>query len=355
MIALLLMLVLALAPAPDVTGRWTGTAQVKNQAGGQQEIPVILVLKQEGDQVTGTGGPDDSIQVPLSKGKLDGDRLTLEAEADGSVFTLELKVAGEEITGSVRRRGRDGSEENGKVTLKRGPAKNPYDTASDAAIGKRYFLGHCSQCHGPEGEGGRGINLTVGRYRKGGADQELFATIRRGIPGSEMPGSDFSEKETWQVVAFVRRLARAGAEEKSSGDSEAGRRVYETRGACKQCHMISGTGGALGPDLTEIGLRRSLRFLEQSLLEPDSFVPENYKTVTVVPRSGQEFKGVRLNEDDYSIQLRDLAETIRSVTKASARTVRTEKGSMMPAYGGKLSPKEIQDLVAYLSSLRGKS
>ena len=355
MIALLLMLVPALAPAPDVTGRWTGTAQVRNQAGAQMEIPVVLVLRQEGDQVTGTGGPDDSVQVPLRKGTLTGDSLTLEAEAEGSVFTLQLKVDGDEITGSVKRRGRDGAEENGKLSLKRGPAKNPYDTAADAAIGKRYFLGHCSQCHGPEGEGGRGINLTVGRYRMGGSDQELFRTIRRGIPGSEMPGSEFSEAETWRVVAFVRRLARAGAAEKASGDAEAGRRVYESRGACKQCHMVSGTGGALGPDLTEIGLRRSLRFLEQSLLQPDSFVPENYKTVTVVTRSGQEIKGVRLNEDDYSVQLRDLAETIRSITKSSARTVRTEKGSMMPAYGGKLSPKEIQDLVAYLSSLRGKS
>ena len=354
MAALLLILALVFGPAVDVSGRWSGTALVRNETGGQVDMPVVLILRQEGDRVTGTGGPDDSIQFAIRKGKLEGDRLTLEAEAEGSTYYLDLKVEGDQITGATRRRGSDGSEQTGKLTLKRGPEKNPFDTAADAAVGQRYFLGHCAHCHGPEGEGGRGINLTVGRYRMGGSDQELFRTIRRGIPGSEMPGTEFSEKETWRLVAFVRRLARAGAEEKASGDPDAGRRIYESRGGCAQCHMVRGSGGTLGPDLTEIGLRRSLRFLEQSLTDPGAYVPEDYRTVTVVTRAGREIAGVRLNEDDYSIQLRDLDETMRSFLKSDARAVRPEKRSLMPAYGSTLSGREIQDVVAYLSSLRGK-
>lgn len=234
------------------------------------------------------------------------------------------------------------------------PGKNPFDTDADAAIGQRYYVGQCSHCHGPEGQGGRGVNLAAGRYRHGGADAELFRTIRRGVPGSDMPGSNLSDNEIWRVVAFVRRLARAGAEEKATGDAEAGRRIYETRGGCVQCHAIGRRGGVLGPDLTEIGLRRSLKYLADSLTQPDAHVADDYRTVVVVGRDGKETAGVRVNEDDYSVQLRDIGEALRSFLKSEVRAVRAEKRSLMPAYGSRLSARELDDLVAYLSSLRGK-
>ena len=351
---LLLRLALLLPLAADFSGRWSGNVQAPNEAGKVVDLPLVLILKQEGDRVTGTGGPHESMQVAIRNGKVEGDRLTFDAEADGSTFYIDLRAEGDQLSGSMRRRARDGSETTGKLTAKRAPEKNPFDTAEDAAVGKRYFLGHCAHCHGPDGEGGRGINLTLGRYRMGGADGELFRTIRRGIPESEMPGSEFSDKETWRLVAFVRRLARSGAEEKTASDAEAGRRIYESRGGCAKCHMISGRGGVLGPELTEIGLRRSLRFLEQSLTDPGAFVPEDYTTATVVTRAGEEVGGVRLNEDDYSIQIRDLADAIRSYSKSRVRAVRLEKRSMMPAYGSVLSKKDLDDVIAYLSSLRGK-
>src|SRR3979411_2509335 len=57
--------------------------------------------------------------------------------------------------------------------------KNPYDSPGDLAKGRQYFLGHCAQCHGPEGEGGRGVNITTGRYRHGSSDRQLYMTIRK--------------------------------------------------------------------------------------------------------------------------------------------------------------------------------
>ena len=234
------------------------------------------------------------------------------------------------------------------------PEKNPFDTAEDAATGRQYFLGHCAQCHGPEGEGGRGLNLTTGRYRLGGSDRELFRTIRRGIPGSEMPGSRLSENELWRIVAYVRRLGTAGAEEKAPGDPAAGKTIYESKGGCPQCHVADSRGGNLGPDLSEIGLRRALKFLRQSLTDPEAYVAPNYRTVTVVTRQGEQITGIRLNEDDYSIQLRDTRDNLRSYLKSNLKEVKLEKRSLMPAYGSALSAPEIENLVAYLSSLRGK-
>lgn len=233
------------------------------------------------------------------------------------------------------------------------PEKNPYDSAADLASGRQYFLGHCAQCHGPEGEGGRGVNLTTGRYRHGSSDRQLYMTIRKGVPGSEMYGSSLSQPELWRVVAYVRRLGAAGAEEKAAGDPKAGQAIYDGKGGCASCHIVNGRGGLLGPDLTEIGLRRSLKFLRDSIVDPSAYINPEYRSVTVVPRSGTRVRGVVLNEDDYSIQLRDTREQLRSYLKSDLKEVQQEKESLMPSYKSILSETEINDLVARLNSLRG--
>ena len=233
------------------------------------------------------------------------------------------------------------------------PDRNPFDSSADAAIGHQYFLGHCAQCHGPHGEGGRGVNLTTGRYRHGGSDTQLYRTIRNGVPGSEMHGTHLSPPELWRVVAYVRRLGEAGAEEKATGDPAAGKSIYVGKGHCASCHMIDGSGGTLGPELSGIGLRRSLEFLKDSIVEPSAYIDRAYRSATVVTRDGRSVRGIVLNEDDYSIQIRDLAGDLRSFLKSESREVRLERESLMPSYKSSLSPAELNDLVAYLNSLRG--
>ncbi len=196
------------------------------------------------------------------------------------------------------------------------PEKNPLESPGDVAIGREYFLGHCAQCHGPEGEGGRGVNLTTGQYRHGGSDRQLFMTIRRGVPGSEMYGSRLSQPELWRIVAYVRRLGSAGAQESATGDVQAGKRIYEGKGSCAACHVVTGKGRFVGPDLSEIGLRRSIKFLVASILDPSAYINPEYRSATVITREGKQIKGIVLNEDDYSIQLRDQGEELRSFPDA---------------------------------------
>jgi putative heme-binding domain-containing protein len=168
-----------------------------------------------------------------------------------------------------------------------------------------------------------------------------------------MPPTRGPDQDIWQLVAFVKHLGSQGLDEKALGDPAAGKRVYDTKGACASCHAINQQGGVIGPDLTRVGKRRSLRYLEESIVRPEADLPLTYRAIRVVTVSGETVTGVRLNEDDISVQLRDMKGNLRAFLKDKIKEVRRDQPSLMPAYGTVLGKQEIEDLVAYLSSLRG--
>jgi putative heme-binding domain-containing protein len=231
---------------------------------------------------------------------------------------------------------------------------NPLTSAEDVKRGNGLFQTHCSYCHGASGEGGRGADLTTGQFRRGAADADLFRNVRHGIPGSEMGPVRATDDDVWRMVAFVKSLSAAGPQERAAGDPVAGKRLYEGKGACAACHTIGEKGTNIGPELTAIGSRRGPAFLMESLVKPEADLPVNYRAVRVAPRSGEPVTGIRLNEDDISIQLRDTGDRLRSFLKDNVREIRRDKPSLMPSYEKSLTKKELEDLVAYLSTLRGE-
>jgi putative heme-binding domain-containing protein len=233
------------------------------------------------------------------------------------------------------------------------PAVSANPFASAVEEGRALFQMHCSYCHGASGEGGRGADLTTGVYRQGSTDPILFMTVRNGIPGTEMPAVRASDEEVWKMVAFVKRIGNTSVREKASGDPAAGEAVYQGKG-CATCHAIGQEGGSLGPELSDVGRRRSLKYLEESIVSPDADVPIRYRTLELVTRAGQSVTGIRLNEDDLSIQMRDQKDDLRSFLKDDLREIRRNRPSLMPGYGTVLSRKELDDVVAYLNSLRGE-
>jgi len=231
------------------------------------------------------------------------------------------------------------------------PEANPYSSAADLEAGRRLYMGRCGHCHGQTGEGGRGSVLNTGRFHHGDSDRELFLVIRNGIPNTEMPGAfNLSEAELWRVVAWVRQLSRQGASDPITGDASAGAIVYQ-KNACSQCHTINGQGGFLGPDLTDIGAKRAVRHLRESLLDPSADIPLDYRPVALITAAGKGTSGIHLNEDEYSIHLRDLSGNLRSFLKSELTDIKLPRQSVMPAYPS-LSKAELENLVAYLDSLR---
>lgn len=226
-------------------------------------------------------------------------------------------------------------------------------TPADIAAGKRLFDSQCVLCHGAGGSGGRGPALTRSKLRRAADSAELIDLLLGGVNG--MPGFWFlGEKAINQVAAYVRSLGAQPHEASPPGNAERGKAIYESSG-CAGCHIIRGEGSAFGPDLSEIGAQRSVAYLREALTDPGASLPEDFAAVQVVLHDGKKVEGVRLNEDSFTIQLRDAAGQFHSFRKEQLSGIRKQfTVSPMPSYRGKLSDSDIDDVVSWLASLKEK-
>ena len=231
--------------------------------------------------------------------------------------------------------------------------QNPHTSADDEAAGARLFRPFCAICHGLDGTGTIGIGPQITRGSPGRTtDAELYETIRDGIPGTGMPPFTFSEKERWQVVAYVQSLRRTAGTEESAGDAARGAELFRSKGGCSNCHTVKGEGGRRGPDLSHIGGDRSLKQLKRSILNPNEEVSPAYWELRATTKEGTRVTGRRLNEDTFSLQLLDSQQRLVSVMKSDLEAYELDENSVMPSFERELSQREIADLVAYLATLK---
>jgi len=239
----------------------------------------------------------------------------------------------------------------------------PAMTLEDLSQGQSLFQVHCARCHGMLGEGGEGPSLKRSRLTHAQDDMTLYSVISQGIPGTGMPATWAPRpRDLWKVAAYVQSLGRLEAEE-MPGDPAAGKLVYENQGNCASCHILAGNGRGIGPELTEVGLRRNRDYLQMSVTTPDADQPKladpirgtlnTFLTVRVMSELGT-YEGMRINENEFSVQMRDLAGNLYSFEKSKLISYEKDFGhSLMPGYGAALSATEVNDLVSYLMSLKG--
>ncbi len=148
--------------------------------------------------------------------------------------------------------------------------RNPLANNADAAAaGRRLYDQTCQSCHGPAGQGDRGPALDAGRFVHGNEDGDLFHAIRGGVPGSQMPPFEgLSDEQTWQLVSYIRSL----------------------------------TAVAPAP-------------ARQAAPPP---------VVVVRTKDGREIRGVRRNEDTFSVQLVDTAGAFHVFDKSTLEAYRIE-------------------------------
>jgi len=237
-------------------------------------------------------------------------------------------------------------------------------SAADIQGGKTLFSGMCVTCHGFDGTGGMGPPLNRPKLLLAPDEAALRNIISEGIPDRGMPRvRRVTDNEMRQLVAYVRSLGKTNRSP-VTGNAQKGRDHYARLG-CAGCHIINGQGGSLGPQLSDIGRLRGADYLRQAIVDPGAMLPRGtlpvpargyveFLPVRVVMKDGSEVRGVRLNEDVFTIQLREQSGAIRSIRKTNAEVIRKDAGtSLMPSFKDRLQGAELEDLVAYLASLGG--
>ncbi len=167
------------------------------------------------------------------------------------------------------------------------------------------------------------------------------------------------------IVAYLHTLATSVDSGTSSGDPQKGAALFKSSG-CSACHMVAGQGGSIGPDLTRIGAARGPTGLKQRLLDPAANLPKlggggmmgnswtEYAMYRAVEKDGHVVEGIRMSEDSFTITLKDATGKFHGLRKPDLRSLEKEPGkSIMPSFKDTLTAEQLDDLVAYLLTLKG--
>ena len=225
----------------------------------------------------------------------------------------------------------------------------------------------CADCHGTDARGVRAPGLTE-LWASGRTDEGIFRTITQGVPGTIMRPIDrirTRDSEVWQVIAYLRSISSPTTTH-PMGDAVRGEQIFQA--SCSLCHQVNSAGGRLGPDLSRIGMARSVDSLTNRIRGERKMqimptrttvggaivIDKNYAQTTLVAASGESMQGVKNNEDLFSIQLIDMAGRIQGFDKDSLEVLEVSTESLMPAFGpDTLSDADLEDLLSYLVTLRG--
>src|SRR5215813_10795833 len=225
-----------------------------------------------------------------------------------------------------------------------------YGQPDPTEAGRELFAGACAACHGPNGEGGHGPGLADGRRVRRLSDEQLFDSIKQGVPGTDMPPCALPDEQIRRMAAFVRSLSQPAIASVVKGDVAAGREIFLHKGGCASCHMIRGDGGFPGPDLSDIGATRTLRQLRESLLDPSARILPEFRAVTAVSSDGRQIRGVAKSYTNYSLSILDAKGELHPLATQDLKRIDFDSKSMMPGdYAQRLTPMEVENLLAFLS------
>jgi cytochrome c oxidase cbb3-type subunit III len=217
------------------------------------------------------------------------------------------------------------------------------------------FAVNCAACHGLDGSGTqRAPNIVRAAQKLSSAD--MLRIVSDGIPGTGMPGfRSLGEVRLKAVLEYLRDLQGKNNTVPFPGDPDRGKQMFFGEGGCSACHMVSGAGGFIAPDLTVYALTHSPERIKGAITDPaTSDIKVTVMTVTTV--GGERYRGIVRNEDNFSIQLQSMDGGFHFFDKSTLKRIDRDTALVMPSdYGSKLSAAQLNDLVSYLIRISNAS
>lgn len=126
--------------------------------------------------------------------------------------------------------------------------------------------------------------------------------------------------------------------------------------ACIKCHVVSGQGGDVGPDLTGVGAKYAIEELIASVLYPSQQIFSGYEPIVVATTDGRVLTGILKGETPEVIEIQDAEAAMVRIPADEVEERRLSDVSIMPSgLAEGLSPEDFTDLIAYLASLKEAS
>lgn len=137
-------------------------------------------------------------------------------------------------------------------------------------------------------------------------------------------------------------------------------RMLFSAALCGTCHSMKGEGGgAVGPDLTQLGTRFSNRDILESIIEPSKVISDQYAATVFTMKDGSTITGRLKNEENgkYYISMNPFApQTLQVILKKNVVSTKPSDVSIMfPGTINRLNKEELKDLMAYLTSAANKT
>src|SRR5262245_38989199 len=141
----------------------------------------------------------------------------------------------------------------------------------------------------------------------------------------------------------------------AQNNPSAGESLFFGKAGCAYCHEVNGRGGIVGPDLSSAGIT-PVEGLRAKILNPSSSGRGGAPmTIVAKTQDGRTIQGTRRNEDTFTLQMVDVSGQLHLLDKQKLTDLRHEARSIMPAdYATRLSTDELQSLINYLGSLKGR-
>ena len=117
---------------------------------------------------------------------------------------------------------------------------------------------------------------------------------------------------------------------------------------------MKGEGGAIGPDLSQLGTRFSAKDILVATIDPSATISDQYQSTVLELKAGGSILG-KINDEDaknYYISQNPFAPNdIKTVSKSTVALKKNGAVSiMMPGLINRLNEEELKDLMAYLIS-----
>ena len=173
------------------------------------------------------------------------------------------------------------------------------------------------------------------RFLLGDAFVRVFGDVRQ-----------LSQDRESQIKKYKQMLTPTAL---AAGDAAHGRLIYNK--TCASCHVLYGTGGKIGPDLTGSN-RANLDYILLNSVDPSYDVPEGYKMVVIQTDDGRVLNGVIAEENAQSVVLKTVEQPRVVVLKKDIEVRRISPKSMMPdGQLDQMKPQEVVNLIKYLQTI----